>query len=76
MTNDLLSMFPEELSALCVELGQPKYRGKQIFEGLYKGARDFSEFTSLPKAFREKLNEHAYIVPGLGDAGDRIFGTK
>ena len=24
----------------------------------------------------EKLNEHCYIVPGLGDAGDRIFGTK
>ena len=24
----------------------------------------------------EKLNEHAYIVPGLGDCGDRIFGTK
>ncbi|WP_304515624.1 uracil phosphoribosyltransferase, partial [Collinsella sp. D33t1_170424_A12] len=24
----------------------------------------------------EKLNEDAYIVPGLGDAGDRIFGTK
>ncbi len=24
----------------------------------------------------EKLNEHAYIVPGLGDAGDRIFGTR
>lgn len=24
----------------------------------------------------EKLNEHAYILPGLGDAGDRIFGTK
>ena len=24
----------------------------------------------------EKLNEHKYIVPGLGDAGDRIFGTK
>ena len=27
-------------------------------------------------AMDEKLNEHAYIVPGLGDAGDRIFGTK
>ena len=26
-------------------------------------------------ALDEKLNEHAYIVPGLGDAGDRIFGT-
>ena len=24
----------------------------------------------------ERLNENAYIVPGLGDAGDRIFGTK
>ncbi|MBQ4089654.1 MAG: uracil phosphoribosyltransferase [Clostridia bacterium] len=27
-------------------------------------------------AIDEKLNEHKYIVPGLGDAGDRIFGTK
>ena len=24
----------------------------------------------------EKLNEHGYIVPGLGDAGDRMFGTQ
>ena len=27
-------------------------------------------------ALDEKLNEHSYIIPGLGDAGDRIFGTK
>ena len=27
-------------------------------------------------AYDERLNDHAYIVPGLGDAGDRIFGTK
>ena len=27
-------------------------------------------------ALDEKLNEHKYIIPGLGDAGDRIFGTK
>ena len=27
-------------------------------------------------AVDEKLNDHAYIVPGLGDAGDRLFGTK
>ena len=27
-------------------------------------------------AIDERLNEHAYIVPGLGDAGDRMFGTK
>ncbi len=61
MKTDLLSMFPEELSQFCVELGQPKYRGKQIFEGLYKGKRDFSEFSNLPKDFREKLAENAFI---------------
>ena len=27
-------------------------------------------------ALDEKLNDHGYIVPGLGDAGDRLFGTK
>ena len=27
-------------------------------------------------ALDERLNDHGYIVPGLGDAGDRIFGTK
>ena len=27
-------------------------------------------------AYDEKLNDHGYIVPGLGDTGDRIFGTK
>jgi uracil phosphoribosyltransferase len=30
----------------------------------------------LTAAIDERLNEHAYIVPGLGDAGDRLFGTK
>ena len=61
MKSDVLSMFPEELGELCVSLGQPKYRGKQIFEGLYKGNRDFSEFTSLPKVFRDKLSELSFI---------------
>ena len=27
-------------------------------------------------AVDERLNDHGYIVPGLGDAGDRLFGTK
>ena len=27
-------------------------------------------------ALDKELNDHAYIVPGLGDAGDRLFGTK
>ena len=33
-------------------------------------------FSVKISAVDEKLNEHGYIVPGLGDAGDRIFGTK
>ena len=32
--------------------------------------------TIVPASIDEKLNEHGYIVPGLGDAGDRMFGTK
>ena len=27
-------------------------------------------------AIDDRLNDHGYIVPGLGDAGDRLFGTK
>lgn len=61
MKSDLLSMFPEELAELCVSLGQPKYRGKQIFEGLYKGNRSFEEFTTLPKSLRESLESVAFI---------------
>jgi uracil phosphoribosyltransferase len=30
----------------------------------------------LTAALDERLNENAYIVPGLGDAGDRLYGTK
>ena len=39
-----------------------------------------SEICKMLKIFGveidEKLNDHGYIVPGLGDAGDRLFGTK
>lgn len=42
-------------------------------EAVHKAHPDVDIFVA---AVDEKLNEHAYIVPGLGDAGDRIFGTK
>ncbi len=61
MKADLLSMFPEELGLFVAEMGQPKYRGKQIFEGLYKGVRDIGDFSTLPKGFRDILSEKAYI---------------
>ena len=42
-------------------------------EVLNKAHPDVKVYTA---ALDEKLNEHGYIVPGLGDAGDRIFGKK
>lgn len=34
------------------------------------------DVTIFTAAIDERLNDHAYIVPGLGDAGDRLYGTK
>lgn len=44
-------------------------------EGVKKVQDDHPDIDIYTAALDEKLNEHAYIVPGLGDAGDRIFGT-
>lgn len=45
-------------------------------EGLEKLQREHPDVDIVVGALDEKLNDHGYIVPGLGDAGDRIFGTK
>ena len=45
-------------------------------EGIEVVQRDHPDVDIFVAAVDERLNEHAYIVPGLGDAGDRIFGTK
>ena len=45
-------------------------------EGIERIRRDHPDVEIYCAAVDEKLNDHGYIVPGLGDAGDRIFGTK
>lgn len=45
-------------------------------EGVKKVQDEHPDVDIYSAALDERLNEHAYIVPGLGDAGDRIFGTK
>ncbi len=45
-------------------------------EGVETVQKDHPDVDIFLAALDERLNEHAYIVPGLGDAGDRIFGTK
>ncbi|MEG1577577.1 MAG: uracil phosphoribosyltransferase [Oscillospiraceae bacterium] len=45
-------------------------------EGIARVHKDHPDVEIYVAAVDEKLNDHNYIVPGLGDAGDRIFGTK
>ena len=45
-------------------------------EGVERMQQDHPEVDIYIAALDDKLNENGYIVPGLGDAGDRIFGTK
>lgn len=45
-------------------------------EGIKKMQEEHPDVNLYVGALDEKLNDHKYIVPGLGDAGDRIFGTK
>ena len=45
-------------------------------EGIEAVTKTHPDVDIYVAAIDEKLNDHAYIVPGLGDAGDRLFGTK
>jgi len=45
-------------------------------EGIRRVQQEHPDVEMYLAACDEKLNDHAYIIPGLGDAGDRIFGTK
>ncbi len=45
-------------------------------EGIRRVQQDHPDVDIYVAACDERLNEHGYIVPGLGDAGDRLFGTK
>jgi uracil phosphoribosyltransferase len=45
-------------------------------EGVKRMQEAHPDVPIVTAALDERLNEHGYIVPGLGDAGDRMFGTK
>ena len=45
-------------------------------DGIRRVQQEHPDVEMYLAACDEKLNDHAYIIPGLGDAGDRIFGTK
>jgi 23S rRNA (adenine2503-C2)-methyltransferase len=56
MKQDIKSLTLEELSAALQELGEPKFRAKQVFTWLHRGVTSFDEMTNLSKALREKLD--------------------
>lgn len=58
---------PENITFVCL------VAAPEGVEALQAAHPDVDLYTA---ALDEKLNEHGYILPGLGDAGDRIFGTK
>ena len=58
---------PKDIKFMCI-IAAP--------EGIEKMKEAHPDVDMYVGALDEKLNDHGYIVPGLGDAGDRIFGTK
>jgi uracil phosphoribosyltransferase len=45
-------------------------------EGIQAFSEAHPEVHVITAAIDDRLNDHGYIVPGLGDAGDRLYGTK
>jgi 23S rRNA (adenine2503-C2)-methyltransferase len=58
---DLKDFEFDELSAYLNELGEPKFRAKQIFSWLHKGVEDYDDMTNISKATREKLRKNTYV---------------
>ena len=60
---ELLSLFPEELEALFLSLGEPRYRAAQVFSQLHRGLSP-DEMTNIGAATRQKLAENTtYFLP-------------
>lgn len=60
---DIKSMTQPEITGLCAALGEPAFRGKQVFSWLHRGAASFDEMSNLPKSLREKLADTCRLSP-------------
>ena len=59
---DIKSMTLEEITQACRDMGEPAFRGKQIFTWLHKGVTSFDGMSNLSKTLREKLAAQFYIT--------------
>lgn len=62
MKQDIKSMNQAEIAQVLADLGEPKFRAKQIFNWLHKGCRSFQDMTNLSKSLRDRLDEAYYIT--------------
>lgn len=60
---DLKSMTLPELRELLVSMGEPAFRGKQLFSWLSRGVESFDEMKNLPLTLRERLKETCMLTP-------------
>lgn len=58
---DLKSMSQQEMMDLLRSMGQPAFRGRQVFTWLHRGAQSFEEMSNLPKSLREQLQAECLI---------------
>ena len=59
---DIKSLTMEEITALLREMGEPAFRGKQVFTWLHRGVKSFDEMSNLSKPLRQKLAQHCCIT--------------
>ncbi len=69
-------------SAVCTLLREAGVKDIKVLcilaapEGICRVAKDHPDVDIIPAVIDSHLNERGYIIPGLGDAGDRLFGTR
>jgi len=74
MMTELLGKSKVELREFCVALGEPAFRGAQIYHGLYSERKfDVAQITNLPAALRERLSKEARIT--LPEVKQRFAST-
>ena len=68
--NFLIDKGASDITAICI-LAAPE--GVKVLERAFENSK--TQIKLVVGAMDEKLNDHGYIVPGLGDAGDRLYGA-
>ena len=68
----------EEMEKLAVEMGEARFRGKQLFEWIYRNVTSFEEMGNLPQSFRQKLKDisHLGLLEVRKVQTSHIDGTK